>query len=75
MGDRKKKIEVAVTEYQCRHCAHSYDWHSLSLKGEPILCRCPHQQQGGKYCIFLSDPTCEHFELRKDNEQKEANKI
>jgi len=69
----KKKIEVVATEYQCRHCSHSYDWHSKALDGHLILCRCPYKMEGGKYCIFLSDPQCEHFDLRKENnEQTEA---
>ena len=60
----KQKKEAA--QYHCRDCAHSYDWHSMSIKNEPILCRCPYKQQGGKYCIFLKDPQCELFKLRKD---------
>ena len=67
----KKKIEVVATRYQCRHCAHSYDWHSKALDGHLILCRCPYKMEGGKYCIFLSDPTCEHFILRKDDGKEE----
>ena len=53
------------TKYQCKDCANSYDWHSKALDGHLILCRCKHTQQGGKYCIFLSDPQCEHFRLRQ----------
>ncbi len=54
-------------KYECRHCVHSYDWHSKALDGHLILCRCPYKQQGGKFCIFLRDPACEeHFKLRPD---------
>lgn len=54
-------------KYQCRHCAHSYDWHSKAVDGHLILCRCPYKQQGGKFCIFLKDPACtEHFKLRPE---------
>nr|UWI02380.1 MAG: hypothetical protein [Bacteriophage sp.]DAZ56206.1 MAG TPA: zinc-ribbon domain protein [Caudoviricetes sp.] len=66
MARRKTTGISASTQYHCRDCANSYDWHSLSLKGEPILCRCPHKAEGGKWCIFLSDPACdEHFSLRQ----------
>ena len=55
-------------KYPCRHCTNSYDWHSKALDGHLILCRCPYKQQGGKFCIFLSDPACdEHFKLRPDH--------
>lgn len=50
---------------QCRDCALSYDWHSKALDGHLILCRCPHKQQGGKFCIFLNDPACELFKPRE----------
>ena len=57
------------TEYQCRHCANSYDWHSKAIDGHLILCRCPYREQGGKFCIFLNQPACvEHFKLRTDAE-------
>lgn len=71
MGAKRRKIEVVATQYQCRHCAHSYDWHSKALDGHLILCRCPYKMEGGKYCIFLSDPTCEHFKLRIDDGKEE----
>lgn len=49
-------------------CAKSYDWHSKALDGHLILCRCPHKQEGGRYCIFLNDPQCEHFVKRLKEE-------
>lgn len=64
----KKKTAVrglkqAKTEnpYHCRDCAHHYDEHSKAIDGHLILCRCPFKQEGGKYCIFLSDRACEQF--------------
>lgn len=57
-------------KYQCKDCAHSYDWHSKALDGHLILCRCPYKQQGGKFCIFLSDPQCERFKLRTNGEKE-----
>lgn len=50
--------------WHCRDCAHSYDWNSPALDGHLILCRCPYMKEGGKYCIFLSDPACERFAKR-----------
>ena len=57
-------------KYQCKDCAHSYDWHSKALDGHLILCRCPYKQQGGKFCISLSDPQCERFKLRTNGEKE-----
>ncbi len=62
----KKLNQKGTAQYHCRDCAHSYDWHSMSINNEPILCRCPYKQQGGKYCVFLKDPQCELFKPRKD---------
>lgn len=63
---RKKQIKpiATATIYHCKDCAKSYDWHSKALDGHLILCRCPHKQEGGRYCIFLNDPQCEHFVKR-----------
>jgi len=38
----KKKHDVFLG--LCKDCAHAYDPHSLSLKGEPTLARCPFEQ-------------------------------
>ena len=64
---RRRKQAVAEVKYHCRDCANSYDWHSKAIDGHLILCRCPYKQEGGKFCIFLNDPQCEHFKLRTDN--------
>ena len=66
---KKQAKRQTATEplYHCRDCAMSYDWHSKALDGHLILCRCPHKQQGGKYCIFLSDLQCEHFVKREED--------
>lgn len=68
---RKVKPIPEKPKYQCRDCSHSYDWRSKALDGHLILCRCPFKQQGGKFCIFLSDPQCEHFKLRQEYGKKE----
>lgn len=62
---RSRVKQVQEVTHRCRDCAHSYDWHSKALDGHLILCRCPFKQQGGKYCIFLSDPACERFKARE----------
>lgn len=59
-------------KYRCKDCRHSYDWNSKALDGHWILCRCPYDEKTeyGKWCKFLSDPSCEkHFELRNDAEE------
>ena len=68
---RKKQTKpiATATIYHCKDCANSYDWHSKALEGHLILCRCPHKQEGGRYCIFLNDPQCEHFVKRLDEER------
>lgn len=65
---RIKKARSAENErprYHCRDCAHSYDWCSPAMDGHLILCHCPFKMDGGKYCVFLNDPQCENFKLRK----------
>lgn len=67
LGSGKKVRENALKRQikHCSDCKHSYDWHSKAHDGHLILCRCPFKQQGGKYCIFLSDPACERFVMRE----------
>lgn len=54
------------SQYKCRDCRHSYDWHSKALDGHLILCRCPHdvKSEHGRWCKFLSDAACAQFEKR-----------
>lgn len=63
---RQKPI---VTEYRCRDCQHSYDWHDKALDGHLILCRCPFdgKTENGKWCKFLNDYQCDKFKLRNNN--------
>lgn len=71
MAKRKQQVK-RTTKYQCRDCANSYDWNSRALDGHLILCRCPFKQDGGRFCIFLSDPACEdHFKLRTDGKDRQ----
>lgn len=64
---RKKRqpLNREAAQYHCRDCERSYDWNSKALDGHLILCRCPLRRDGGKYCVFLSDPACEDFIQRK----------
>lgn len=55
---RRKKEDK--TQHFCRECAHATDSHSLNLKGEPILCKCPYS----KWSKLLNWDCCEHFKLR-----------
>ena len=63
------KEQANKPQFQCRDCAHSYDWHSKALDGHLILCRCKldAKTEYGKWCKFLHDPQCEHFK-RRNNE-------
>lgn len=56
-----KRTAKEEVKFRCRDCERSYDWHSKALDGHLILCRCPLRQNGGQFCIFLSDPACENF--------------
>lgn len=71
MRRKTQRNAPSATKYRCRDCDNSYDWHSKAHDGHMILCRCQYKQQGGKFCIFLSDPQCEHFILRKNNAETE----
>lgn len=54
----------------CRDCSHSYDWQNRSFNGSHlILCRCKYDAKSkyGKFCKFLSDKECEHFQERQIN--------
>lgn len=64
MSVAKKKAQTA-TQYHCRECQHSYDWHEKNWQGELFMCRC----KFGKWSKFLSDKQCDKFELR--NGEKE----
>lgn len=61
----KKQVPAKPTRF-CRDCAHSYDWHSKALDGHLILCRCKFdaKTEHGKWCKFLKDPECYHFQPR-----------
>ena len=50
-------------QHVCRDCANvtiDTKFSTLSLKGEPTLGRCPYYTDG-KYCVLLSQKSCEHF--------------
>lgn len=59
---------VIKTQYSCRDCNHSYDWHEIAFDtGKPFMCRCPHYE-GGRFTKFLKDNQCEYFELNKERD-------
>lgn len=55
-------------QFQCRDCAHSFDWHSKAVDGHDILCRCKldEKTERGRWCKFLKDPQCEYFKPRNN---------
>ena len=65
-----KKVNKPTSPFpgkHCRDCGHHYDESSKGCDGGMILCRCPYKREGGKYCIFMSDPACERFTEIKQN--------
>ena len=61
---RKKKSSVSDKKIgNCIQCKHSYDPHSMSLRGTPTLVKCPYNE----YSVLANFVGCkEHFEW-KDN--------
>ena len=51
----KKRITTTKTvQYYCRDCQKAVpvmDFHTLSIKGEPTMARCPHVKG---HCVLLS---------------------
>lgn len=74
-NNRKKVTEKP--QFFCKDCRHSYDWNSKALDGHWILCRCPYDKRTeyGRWCKFLSDPMCNHFELRSDGEEPQIRQM
>ena len=62
------KEQAKNPQFQCRDCAHSYDWHSKAIDGHLMLCRCKQDinTEHGRWCKFLKDPQCEHFKPRNN---------
>ena len=59
--------KIIRTQYRCRDCKHSYNWHEIAADtGQPFMCYCPHYTEG-KYCKFLSDNQSDKFELKNGN--------
>lgn len=56
----RKRKEDKVKHY-CRECVHAMDFHSMSLKGEPILCKCPFFE----YSKLLNWECCGYFNAKK----------
>lgn len=54
---RKKKEEKK--RHFCRECAYATDFHSMNLKGQPILARYPYKV----WSVFLNWDCCEHFKM------------
>lgn len=63
---RKKKEEEKL--HFCRECAHATDFHSMSLKGQPILAKCPYQE----WSILLNWDCCKHFKMKLYEKAKTA---
>ena len=61
------KTAESLIHHSCRECAHVSvvtDFHTLTINGQkPTLGRCPYYTNG-KYCVILSQKSCEHFKTR-----------
>lgn len=62
----RKKVDK--TRHFCRECAYAKDFHSMSLKGEPILCKCPFFE----HSKLLNWECCEHFKQKKMYDKAET---
>ena len=62
-----QRAQEASESHSCRECSHVTvvtDFHTLTINGQkPTLGRCPYYT-GGKYCVILSQKSCEHFKAR-----------
>lgn len=64
----KKRITTTKTvQYYCRDCQKAVpvmDFHTLSIKGEPTMARCPHVKG---HCVLLSQKACDNLCLLLSN--------
>lgn len=63
----RKKKEDKKRRF-CRDCAHATDFHSMSLKGKPILAKCQYQESS----VLLNWDCCLHFKMRMYEKAKTA---
>lgn len=63
---RKKKEDKK--RHFCRECAYATDFHSMNLKGQPILARCPYKV----WSVFLNWDCCKHFKMNLYEKAKTA---
>jgi len=58
------KKAIIKTQYHCRNCKHSYDWHEKAYNTEqPFMCRCKYHHDG-MFIKFLNDNQCDNFKLK-----------
>ncbi len=48
---------LQIAKHKCRDCAKAYDFHSKNVKGEFILCRCPHIKE---YSMLVNHEGCDN---------------
>lgn len=62
-----RKPKAITMQHFCRDCQCAVpvmDFHTLSIKGEPTMARCPHVH--GR-CVLLSQRACDKLVLLRDN--------
>lgn len=62
----RKKIKIN-DPHKCRECAFCEivtNFHTLSVKGEPTLGKCPHYTNR-EFCVLLSQQACDKFRLNE----------
>ncbi len=66
MSKTMRNSQNSDVQHVCRDCVHvtfETKFNTISLKGEPTLGRCPYYTDG-KFCVLLSQKSCEHFKKK-----------
>ena len=56
-----KKVLKSQSDYHCRECRHSTDYHEKNHKGEFFMCKCKFHS----FSKSLNYDYCEHFQLKR----------
>lgn len=56
-----KKNQKPQSNYHCRDCRHSTDYHERNVNGEFFMCKCKFHP----FSKFLNRDYCEHFQLKR----------
>lgn len=63
MARNNKKADVIHFCRECANVTRVYEFHTLSIKGEPTMGKCPYWTQSK--CVLLSQKACvKHFKMK-----------